>query len=280
MIPYADYREFVPEVVGDQTRLNHTNCTAGSDTRKRLYVKNTGDVAIAYCHNCGNHGYHRLHRGVRTADAIRRLLDSSSKLEQEEREVRLPDDMVDTPALFPAEAKAWLYKYQLTDEDIVSYNLGYSPGWRRVIIPVYRGGKCVFWQGRRIEGNGPKYISVKGEHKPIFLAHGQPGAVWHGTAIVEDALSAIRAANHSWPSIALLGTVEPDDILRHRADTTYNFLVWLDEDRAGRERTVELANRLKLILPGSGTIWVPEPGTPQPKKLSDGELDEVIFKAV
>jgi len=41
---------------GEQVRINHTECTAGSDTRKRLYIKNKGSHIVAYCHNCGLKG--------------------------------------------------------------------------------------------------------------------------------------------------------------------------------------------------------------------------------
>lgn len=42
--------------IGATVRVNHIGCSAGEDTRKRLYVTRKpapNDLVVAYCHNCG-----------------------------------------------------------------------------------------------------------------------------------------------------------------------------------------------------------------------------------
>lgn len=47
-----------PLAPGEQTHLNHPDCPAGLDTKRRLYVKRTHDGArlLMYCHHCGSKG--------------------------------------------------------------------------------------------------------------------------------------------------------------------------------------------------------------------------------
>lgn len=279
-IPYADIKDYVPAAVGEQVAINHTECPAGQDTRRRLFIKNSGDAVMAYCHNCSGHLVRKRHRGVRSAEVVQALLAQASAVEATATEVQLPPDMQLNPTLWPDAARAWVYGCNLDDKDIQDYSLGYSPSWGRVILPVYEGGKCIFWQGRLIEGTGQKYISVKSAKKPLFV--GIPDPVkeqdrgrWNGTFIVEDMMSALRLTKYGWHSLALLGTSEPDDILA-RMPKGPNCVVWLDDDVPGRRRATVLGNRLKLL--SGGTVWRVKAGTLQPKQMSDDEINHVNFE--
>jgi DNA primase len=250
LIPYAHVKEAAKLLeVGKQTRINHTQCSAGADTRRRLYVKRTNNAVLSYCHNCGGHGVAPQKRGLMSEDVMRRILADQEAEEQTREIVELPDDTCFFPSLWPAEAKAWLYKYHITDEDITNYSIGYSESWGRVILPVYENGKLVFWQGRSIDGAEPKYVSVRGAKKPVFITH--TTRPWlsglRRVAVVEDYLSAIRIARDtSMDAIALLGTVEPDDIVDKLEPYSYAF-IWLDADDAGRDRALKVKSRLKLL---------------------------------
>lgn len=279
LIPYADFKHAVPQP-GQQVRINHDACPAGADRRARLYVKNDGSATMAYCHNCGGHAVRRTH-GTKTrhVDLIKKLLAREEAAAVLTDEVELPGDTTLQPHQFSDKAKAWLYGYNLTDKDIQDYSIGYSPSWGRVILPVYEDGKLIFWQGRRVDSDsGEKYISVRSAKKPLFTAMPtDTSALWNGTMIVEDMLSAIRCAMFGWPALALLGTSEPDDIVA-RLPQGPNSCVWLDDDEAGRRKSAPLIERLKLI--GKGVVYRPSGNQPQPKNLSPEELKEVGFDDV
>lgn len=278
-ISYADIRDHIPDVVGEQCRINHIDCPAGTDTRQRLYIKRTHEAVLAYCHNCTGKLI-RSANGVRRIDVIQRLL-AAAEAEPTHTDVQLPDDMRCHPADFPIEARAWLYRYHLNDEDIKNHHIGYSPSLGRVILPVYEDGKCIFWQGRQIDGAGPKYISVRSAKKPVFMAEAE--VPMYNATITEDMLSAIRMSKYrpeDGPStkthctgVALLGTNGPDDLAVRLAGFKW-ITVWLDDDVAGRTKATEIAQRMKLVTNASVRII----HAPEPKKLSDKEIKESYRK--
>ncbi len=272
-IPHADVEPYIPDGVGQQVHVNHTSCPAGTDTRRRLYIKREHDKVLAYCHNCNGH-YVRSERGVRSVALIERLLAKEVE-SPTAKEVQLPHDIDYNPATWPAAATAWLYGHRFDNRMIQDYSLGYSPSWGRVVLPVFESGKCIFWQGRRIEGDGPKYISVRSAKKPLFMACDPRIPV--GTAVVvEDMLSAIRVAE-SLPGrmgVALLGTHEPSQLTEllnsYKAERV---LVWLDDDEPGRMKAGPLSDRLALCCKmGVHAVWEKEP-----KRMSNYEIDGVIL---
>lgn len=274
-IPASDYAHYIPEQVGEQVRVDHTNCPAGADTRARLYIVRQPDAALAYCHNCGGYGVKSLSRKVRHRDVLQRLVDDYDLSERTVAKVKLPDDTVLSHHLWPAEARAWLYGYHLDDDDIYNYGIGYSPSWGRVILPVYRDGELVFWQGRQIDGGGPKYVSVKGAKKPLFIANSR--TYTHNMFVVEDMLSAIRIAKSSSmrAAVALLGTDATDDVIEVVNTVAHN-TVWLDNDEAGRRKAPLLIARLKLCKRGKGAVWTLKGNPPQPKNLSPDDLELIL----
>ncbi len=271
-IPNSDFAQHIPDDVGERIRINHTNCPAGSDTRARLYVLRNNDAALAYCHNCGGHGVKTLRRRTRHYDVLKRLVDEH-EVARTVQEVKLPDDCIMQPHLWPAEARAWLYGHHLTDDDIVAYSFSYSPSWGRVILPVYEDGKLVFWQGRQIDGGGPKYVSVQGAHKPIFTTTSLSSSPSY--FIVEDIISAIRISklDAGWAGVALLGTDTPATLISRLANP-HCYVVWLDNDEAGRRKAPALIEHLKLC--GERVVWTMRGSPPQAKNLSDHELKTLL----
>lgn len=271
-ISYNDIAPHVPEHIG-QVRVNHDNCPAGHDTRARLYIKRDDKAVLAYCHNCGGHHVKSLHKKTRHHDIIKRLLSEQETQETTVKEVKLPEDTELNPDRWPVEARAWLYGHHINDKNITDYSIGYSPSWGRVILPVYESGKLVFWQGRNIDGAGPKYLSVKGAVKPLFIAPGNEGSC---VIITEDMLSAIRI-NLIAPHItgmSLLGTHDRDD-LPERLPQHY-VMVWLDNDVAGRTKAPELAQRLSLCLRKEQAVYRFRANLQQPKNYSPADLYHIL----
>lgn len=266
---------YIPSTVGDQVHINHESCPAGRDTKRRLYIKRTNYAILAYCHNCGGYRVSRTSKMLKPAELMERLVNAHVEDNERREEVALPEDMEYGPAMWPSDARAWLYKHHLNDMDIVKYKIGYSESWGRVILPVYEDGKCIFWQGRSVDGADPKYISVKSAKKPLFFATHSSGRAHH-IAVVEDMLSAIRVARDSGSgdAVALLGTTLDDkDTERLMNYASGAVVMWLDDDVPGRTRSLELVRRLRTI--GQGHVYHVV-GKAQPKNLNKEEIRSVL----
>ena len=46
-----------PSNIGQQVSINHAGCSAGNDTKHRLYIKRTDRGIVAYCHHCSESGF-------------------------------------------------------------------------------------------------------------------------------------------------------------------------------------------------------------------------------
>lgn len=277
-IPHDDVEYYIPTDVGQQVHINHTNCSAGTDTKGRLYIKRLPDCIVAYCHNCGGYYFKRSKMYPRNYDALQELLAGKEAAEAMQQTVNLPSDVSTNPADWPAAARAWLWKYYVTDDEIAQYGLCYSPSWGRLIIPVFNDvGKCVFWQGRAIESGGPKYISVKGAKKPLFYggdSHKQKSATC--CIIVEDALSAIAMSRQNdIVGIAALGTDFP--VGEFDVNRWKNLIVWFDPDLPGRAKQQELVQRLTPLIDKRKTSFYAARNTlKEPKQYSPDNINKVF----
>lgn len=270
-IPYSDYKDVIPDAADEQVRTNHVNCPAGRDERRRLYIKRTHTGVMAYCHNCGGQAI-RTMSGRRSPHLIKQLLWEDEQ-RQKKGEVLLPEDTTTILNEFHNQALAWLYKSGLRDEDIQNHSIGYSPSWHRVILPVYNSGRLVFWQGRRLEGNDDKYVSVSGAVKPLHWACSRAPLGVPTLVITEDMLSAIRVGlTDLADGVALLGTSAPDDLI-HTTLGYQRVCVWLDNDEAGRSKATELFERIRCVH--SGTV-LNIAYLKEPKSYSRAELEHIL----
>lgn len=265
-IPYEDVKVHIPPNVGQQVHINHDHCPAGRDTKRRLYIQRNRDAVVAYCHNCGGHMVRRGKLYPRTHDAIAELLKEHEAKEATAKTVVLPMDTTYDLSEWSVEAKAWLYKYNVTDEEIVRYRFGYSPSWGRVILPVYdEHDNLIFWQGRSVDGADPKYVSVKGAAKPTFTLRNAIPPEHSTVVVVEDVLSAI-AVHRAWPGthvMAALGTtIDVNLLLPYQ-----RVAVWFDDDTTGRTKKAELTQRLKTLRPHAFD-WAFKAGVAEPKNLT------------
>src|SRR5688572_12518334 len=106
-LEYTHVKEHIPVSVGEQVHVNHDSCPAGTDTKKRLYIRRTNEAILAYCHNCGGHLVKRGRHKVRSIEEIQQSL--VAKLDKVTGEVLLPDDCLLSPANWPTQAASWLY---------------------------------------------------------------------------------------------------------------------------------------------------------------------------
>jgi hypothetical protein len=280
-IPAAEFRSHgEPLAVNEQVQINHIFCTAGEDTKRRLYIRRKEDCILAYCHNCGGYGFVSLGNKVKRLEEL--VADSKEFEENGTPHIALPDDMVFAGmwASWPGEARGWLMKYHVGQRDCLRWGIGYSPALHRVILPVYddNDSRLIFWQGRALsDKQHPKYISVKAVPKPLFVAN-RMGDRGDSVVIVEDMLSAIRVSA-CVDAIALLGTSADFNDLTKLIEPYKEVAVWLDPDVPGRTKTVDLCRQLNLVAPSQvfdlGNLGSGKPN--QPKEMSPSAMKAFLF---
>jgi hypothetical protein len=171
------------------------------------------------------------------------------KVDDEVSKVALPEDIIymseDTQIHLlenkmrggiPWKAYHSLWKYGISKENIPKYQIGWSPSWKRLIIPLFEYGnfgsdltyKLVGWTGRNINwvkgDKYPKWLTrTKKGKRRFFMAPGKEDIV----VLVEDPISAMKVTHATgFTSIALLTTSVSDDLMRWlRGKTVY---LWLD----------------------------------------------------
>jgi hypothetical protein len=208
-----------------QIKLNHPNCSAGRDTKSRLFVKRDGELLLLYCHHCGCKGVHSTGRR------------SYIKRRQHNKVVRnlyLPRDFTTDPAECHVLANVWYNKYGITLEEREHYQLGWSDTWKRAILPIWQGGELVAFQARRLlpQDDGPKYLTRKlaGWDRPFFTGGWGEHLAFDTMAVVEDILSAIKVGRLI-TTTAILNATFSDEMVK--ATLRYNperVVVWLDDD--------------------------------------------------
>ncbi len=187
---------------GLQVRVNHLDCPAGPDSKRRLYVKRPTDninMQIAYCHNCGCSG-HIKDRASRYGASMLAPSSLVNELDECNKRVILPSSYVRRNAKqiwggkFPAhyvpacepenwtmEALRWLIKSGITLEEMKHYEYYLDLPEARVWHPIYvqqrrsydRTVDKDYWkerigaQGRAVgpalRSGAAKYLTIKRE---------------------------------------------------------------------------------------------------------------------
>lgn len=223
--------------IGKQIHVNHEDCSAGYDSKKRLYILNTGNVVLFKCHHCGESGYLRTERKTyRASDLVGHQVgkeDTTATKHKLRGKYAEAVDISDGPAA----AKLWVYSYGFTDEDCKLY--GIKADEYGIYLPVYdMGGALVTLQVRVLNGL-PKYVTenylsdqviglVRPNRPEYKLEH-------QTTILTEDIMSAYKIASAGYYAIPLLGTSVSSLLLERVNDVTsrVNVGIWLDNDLAG-----------------------------------------------
>jgi len=263
-----EYLPFAPDEYGKQIHINHLDCEAGTDTKKRLYIRRLDDGSVlAYCHHCCKSG--------RFSETTFRSLGSLKKTTGHSSSggttIHLPLDNETNIGEWPSKARAWVYRYGITDEEIKQYGIGYSPRARRVILPAWEDGELLGYQARKIfqEDPLPKYITY----------HNKKNYVWKDLTstnnilvICEDVLSAIKL-HRFYASMALLSTY------LHKSNYHFVFgyekvLIYLDNNNPEvKLKALSLKKELEMYLPLVKIISIER----DPKELSNSELENIQY---
>ena len=225
---------------GAQVAVNHTACSAGTDTRGRLYIKYDSGKYIAYCHNCSRSGVWST--GDKSWLRQRTKLAKSSKKSHISELPRLDYDIEG----WPVQAKLWLRRYLSCDP--FTYNIGWSKSHNRLVLPFFYNEMLAGYQTRNIlpEDDGPKYLTYRVKDMPSVNSKVTDGGP---VVIVEDIISSIKVFEAGYSSVALLSSNMADDLLPIVINTSPSrVVIWLDDDNhTVRAHQRSLAKRLGLL---------------------------------
>lgn len=255
---------------GEQMKMNHSNCPAGTDTKQRLYLKMTDDgrKILAYCHHCNSKGYYKV-RGTGAATV--------PSIKKKSTYIDIPDDAESDTTKWPAQARAWLWKYGLTPAEVNANYITYSPELRRVILPIATNPAFRYsYQARKIfdDDKGQKYITRMVENsRPFFWGLSHKSKFPKSVVVCEDILSAIKLSRYV-DSVALL-TTSMSDVVRDFLTKTYDdAIIFLDDDTSQvKMQQVKIRDALSLHM---RHVVIYNSGGKDPKEHSDDELKNII----
>lgn len=251
-----------------------SNCPRCGDTRGRLYTKKVTNGYIRFCHNnnCFKNDSFIGNRNKTPSEIMNNIKTITSTIESKEIEtqvqIKLPHDFTNN---IVKEGLIWLQKYDITNQDIITYNIGYSKRFNRVILPVYNEeGDLIYWQGRnlgKISKENPKYINLRNKGAKNVYFKSQQGCV--EVCIVEDILSAIKVGKVT-DSIALLGSYFPADFIKV-CDNYNQVSIWLDNDKYFT--AIDQSKRLALFNKKVRVIKTDL----DPKEYSENDISHILF---
>ena len=247
-------------------------CPTGAGRDRPLVVTRIETGWKWYCHRCGE-------KGVKHAKGLspKEWLKFNKAREVQENttvsKVSLPHGWTNE---IPAVGLAWLYKYGLSAEDILTYGIGYSTSLNRVVLPVYDSdGKLVYYQARNlgeITVKSPKYMNVKARgRKDIYFKVSDPAMTRSRVVVVEDILSTIRVGKQ-FDARGLLNAYIPDDLIFSLAKVYPLIVLWLDPDKWDR-----MLNRTKGFRSLGLNVKMVRV-THDPKYYTDDEIGRILME--
>jgi hypothetical protein len=164
---------------------------------------------------------------------------NKKKVDNRPEKVVLPTDFTSS---IPPKGLVQMYDMGITDEDIKHFDIGWSPSYKRIIVPVYKyfsstsgdwDTKLIGIAGRKLDEDKtdkPKWWSQRQKDikHPRFI--GLPRDIIHPkqVVLVEDVFSAIRISTTGRLTLALLTTYLPYEL--YPVLQGWDVRIWLDED--------------------------------------------------
>ena len=197
-----------------------------------------------YCFRCGFKDFQG--KGYQTLEQLAQIKAQDELAQESMKTLELPKDINYNEAEWPTEARLWLYKAGIYGPTIHSNGIGYSKFSNRVLLPTFTDGTLRYFQARRLQGTGPKYINPRVDKTSLLHLCRPDDSGTKTIVVVEDVLSAIRVGSNV-PCAALLGTKLSTGQANQLAE--YDTIIsWFDNDRAGKDcalavrRTMSLTN--------------------------------------
>lgn len=237
---------------GDTLRVacSHPNCEGKKDA---FTITKIIGGCVYNCYRCGTSGiFTRSSNPAASREYLRRLRlrrhNKSGNAQDSTWNITLPNDyvpLISFGQIIPHQALALVYRYELDDNDMATWKMGYSPKLERLIIPIYKGGILQAWEGKDIYYKRNKQLYEMGHlkrppmkvyteairgHKPKFFIY-EFGC--NEIVLVEDIFSAIKCWNKfKINSVALLNATLQNKLIEELKLRDYkNVYIWLDPDK-------------------------------------------------
>lgn len=262
MKEYAD--SFSHLDVGGMVHVDHLDCPAGKDTKRRLYIKVVDDAVLFFCQHCGCKGVLREHGKVLRASEIEARVDRAMTLPPHEKlRYLIRKEWTSDISEWSKEARLWWHSYGLTQEEATEYNVQ----WDERRLWLWGAGSA--WQGRAFAGDSPKYLRIDESPNIPAAFYTSEERTW---VVVEDLLSAYRVHMAGYNAMCLMGTKvghREMQVLTHAK----RVVVWLDDDEAGQLGAVDLYKRLGWMCDVRNVVCR------QPKEVSEAQLIAEVERA-
>ncbi len=288
--------------IGETLHVNHNNCPAGIDNKRRLYISRKREqpwAVLGFCHNCGSGGVASVVTGgtpYHLYNLTNDLKESANTYEKAEKDSQL-DTMIAARDkefcsidLAPEYVKEYLYQY-LGDADAAMAGIKWHEGACSLIYPkpltalgdVLRGEVYFLeHQARSFIRKAPKYITHSLRNN--LSRHDVDkftDVTWLDreieAVIVEDYLSAVKVVCNPSLDVAavpLYGNHLAVDHLLRLSNKYKRITVWLDNDN---HHIIDSAERIATTFKAVG---VPEVrmvlGTKEPKHHKDKSIVDIL----
>lgn len=251
--------------LGQKERTSH-DCGPGDV----LLVQHTDKGWSGWCYRCADKGWvpkplPSLHERL----AIQSAQEAAEAAM--ERDPTPPQPPTYNIAEWPLEARVWLYKAALTNEDIERLGYYWHAPSKRVVLPVIQNGQVVYWQARRIyDGHPAKYINLRVPRGSVVPCYGSGNSI----VLTEDILSSVRCgmSAESW---SLMGTQLCPPVLAKLMKDGRPVLIWLDPDPGGWRAIPAIRRSLDL----AGIKYHVINSEKDPKYYSRAEIAQIIKEA-
>lgn len=225
---------------GETYRVKECNNCEGLGNSMAVQITRKADGFLWHCFRCTKSGFYS-DTGA-SPKQVQEIVDNGNTKKKDTRPetVVLPSDFTTT---IPPKPLVQLYDLAITDEDIVWFDIGWSPSHARIIVPIYKyaqtsdawAKKLVGFVGRKLEDSSekdkkPKWYSVRQKDIKHSRFIGLPTKILHNrkVVIVEDVFSAIRISTTGTLAIALLTTYLPYEL--YPVLKGWEVSIWLDAD--------------------------------------------------
>ena len=287
-----EWQDIIDEIEPDTTeRVNHTTCTAGEDTRQRVYFTKPahGDGVLAYCHNCQKGNRFPSSRYRTRPSLLTPIVPTTD-------EFTVPTSLVEDITDWPRLARVQLTKYSLASM-AYEYGVRYDAHTNRLYYPILSSWFCGAGSGdtkgyqlRKLQGSGPKYTTVMRDedvsmHTILKWAPEEESreVPYSRGVIVEDLLSGLAiikcAKWRGTDSVEVLvnyGTKVNIEAINEMNDCE-SICVWLDNDNDHVVHQANTITRTASLITGRPVNVIQS--LDDPKKYTSTQIEGALWTA-